>query len=280
MNPARGRGEGLARHHPRDAAGVETTTPYDFVAVCIGHFNERNMLTFPGQETFEAAGGKVMHSSHYTDPRHHQGQEGGGARLFQIRHRYCRQCGERREPGTSPSSYRESVWRVPYFIGGLINFKRILYIRAQENMFPAWQQSAFTRFKHRIAKPFVWANWRGLEALLTIQLKLNKTGLKPKVPIEREINCSVPIVTPGLFDMIADGRIKAVQGSFDHYTADSVVLTGGEVVPADVAVLSPWAGNWACPSCRRNSSRSWSSRMVNIASTGSLPILTCRIWAL
>ena len=26
----------------------------------------------------------------------------------------------------------------PYFIGGLVNFKRILYIRAQEEMFPGW----------------------------------------------------------------------------------------------------------------------------------------------
>ncbi len=31
--------------------------------------------------------------------------------------------------------YLQSVWRVPYFIGGLINFKRILYIRKQEEMF-------------------------------------------------------------------------------------------------------------------------------------------------
>jgi cation diffusion facilitator CzcD-associated flavoprotein CzcO len=33
--------------------------------------------------------------------------------------------------------YREPVWRIPYFIGGLVNFKRILYIRAQEEMFRA-----------------------------------------------------------------------------------------------------------------------------------------------
>jgi cation diffusion facilitator CzcD-associated flavoprotein CzcO len=27
--------------------------------------------------------------------------------------------------------YREPIWRVPYFVGG-INFKRLLYMRAQE----------------------------------------------------------------------------------------------------------------------------------------------------
>ncbi len=221
----------------RDGEGLEATTDYDFVAVCIGHFNERNMLHFPGQEQFQAAGGQVMHSSHYTDPTVVRGKRvvvlGFSKSATDIAVNAVKE-------GASEVTivYRETVWRVPYFIGGLINFKRILYIRAQENMFPAWQQSAFTRLKHMIAKPFIWANWRGLEALLTVQLKLNKTGLRPSVPIEQEINCSVPIVTPGLFDMIADGRIKAIKGSFDHYTDKAVVLTGGEVVPADLAVLA------------------------------------------
>ena len=134
--------------------------------------------------------------------------------------------------------YREPIWRIPYFIGGLINFKRILYVRAQENMFPGWGLSAFGRLKHAIAKPFVWANWRALESLLTMQLKLNKVGMRPKAPIEEEINCSVPIVTPGFFEMIRSGRIKAVQGTFDHYQKGAVALTGGEVVKADLAVLA------------------------------------------
>ena len=38
--------------------------------------------------------------------------------------------------------------------------------------------------------------------------------------------------------MVADGRIKAVQGSFARYEDKAVVLTGGETVAADVAVLA------------------------------------------
>ena len=41
--------------------------------------------------------------------------------------------------------YREPVWRIPYFIGGLVNFKRILYIRAQEEMFRSWGIGALSR---------------------------------------------------------------------------------------------------------------------------------------
>jgi len=181
---------------------------FDFVAVGTGQFSDKNVPVFAGQDAFVDAGGEVVHSSEYTDPATLKGRDvvvlgfsksatdiavnavKAGARSVNI-------------------VYRESVWRVPYFIGGLINFKRILYIRAQENMFPAWAQTRMQKFNHAIAKPFIWANWRALESLLSIQCKFGKTGLRPDYPIETSLNCSVPIVTPGLFDMIADGRIKA-----------------------------------------------------------------------
>ncbi|MEM7567017.1 MAG: monooxygenase, partial [Pseudomonadota bacterium] len=122
--------------------------------------------------------------------------------------------------------------------------KHILYIRAQERMFAGWGQTPGSRFAHAVAKPFVWANWRALEALLSLQLKLGKTGLKPKAPIETGINCSVPIVTPGFFDLVADGTIRCVQGTFEAYGAGEnggqghVRLTTGESVPCDLAVLA------------------------------------------
>ena len=134
--------------------------------------------------------------------------------------------------------YREPVWRIPYFIGGLVNFKRILYIRAQEEMFRSWGIGAMSRFAHAVAKPLVWANWRGLESLLKLQFKLGKCDMVPNERIEDGVNCSVPIATPGFFPMVADGRIKAIRGSFDRYDGNSIVMTGGQRVQADVAVLA------------------------------------------
>jgi dimethylaniline monooxygenase (N-oxide forming) len=37
---------------------------------------------------------------------------------------------------------------------------------------------------------------------------------------------------------VADGRIKAIRGSFDHYDGKTIVMTGGERVTADVAILA------------------------------------------
>ncbi|MCF3955407.1 hypothetical protein L2D71_32565, partial [Pseudomonas aeruginosa] len=70
------------------------------------------------------------------------------------------------------------------------------------------------------------------------QLKLKQCGMVPKERIEDGVNCSVPIATPGFYPMVADGRIKAVQGTFDHYEGKTIVMSGGQHVAADVAVLA------------------------------------------
>ncbi len=220
-----------------DSNGAEREADCDFLAVCSGQFSDRNVPEFPGRDEFEAAGGNAIHSSEYTDPAMVKGKRvtvlGFSKSATDIAVNAVKS-------GASSVTivYLESVWRIPYFIGGLINFKRILYIRAQEKMFPGWGQTAMARLNHAIAKPFVWANWRALESLLTMQLKLKKTGLRPTKPIETGLNCSVPIVTPGFFDMVAEGRIKAVQGTFARYEEGGVVLTGGERVPTDMAILA------------------------------------------
>ncbi len=84
----------------------------------------------------------------------------------------------------------------------------------------------------------MWANWRGLESLLKLQLKLGHCNMVPETRIEDGVNCSVPIATPDFFPMVADGRIKAVRGTFDRYDGKTIVMTGGERVDADVAVLA------------------------------------------
>ncbi|MGP1397290.1 MAG: flavin-containing monooxygenase [Inquilinaceae bacterium] len=210
---------------------------FDFVAACTGQFSEKKTLSHPGQDDFVGAGGTVMHSSDYHDPATLRGKNvvvlGFSKSATDIAVNAV-------HAGAASVTivYRESVWRIPYFIGGLINFKRILYIRAQERMFPGWGQTPLTRFAHAVAKPLVWANWRALESLLTIQLKLKKTGLRPKTPIETGINCSVPIVTPGFFDLVADGRIRAIQGTLDRYEGRTIVLSGGQRIDADIAILA------------------------------------------
>src|SRR5882724_4907233 len=221
----------------RGADGGTSHQDFDFVAVCTGQFNEPQTLSLPGEEAFKGQGGRILHSSQYNDPATAKGRRvvvlGGSKSATDIAVNAV-------NSGAAEVTivYREPVWRIPYFIGGLVNFKRILYIRAQEEMFQSWGIGAMSRFKHALAKPFVWANWRGLESLLKLQLKLKQCDMVPKEPIENGVNCSVPIATPGFHTMVADDRIKAIRGSFDHYEANTIVMSNGERVKADIAVLA------------------------------------------
>jgi len=219
---------------PDGTAGHED---FDFVAICTGQFNDPQTVSHPGEDAFKAHGGTILHSSRHRDSAGVKGRKvvvlGGSKSATDIAVNSV-------NAGASEVTivFREPVWRIPYFIGGLINFKRILYIRAQEEMFRGWGIGTASRIAHALAKPFVWANWRGLESLLKVQLKLKKCGMVPKQRIEDGINCSVPIATPGFFAMVADGRITAIQGSFARYESDAIIMTGGQRVSADVAILA------------------------------------------
>ena len=160
------------------AAGT-ASEDFDFVAICIGQFSEPQTLGLPGEDGFKAQGGKILHSSNYNDAALARGRKvvvlGGSKSATDIAV----------NAATSGASevtivYREPVWRIPYFIGGLVNFKRILYIRAQEQMFASWGIGPMARLAHAIAKPMVWANWRGLESLLKAQFKLGKCNMVPE----------------------------------------------------------------------------------------------------
>ena len=221
----------------KGADGSVRQEDFDFVAVCTGQFNEPSTLSLPGEDSFKAQGGQILHSSQYNDPKIAAGRKvvvlGGSKSATDIAVNAVNS-GAREVVMV----YREPVWRIPYFIGGLINFKRILYIRAQEEMFRSWGIGKVSQLAHALAKPLIWANWRGLESMLKAQLKLKKCDMVPATAIEDGVNCAVPIATPNFFPMVADGRIKAIRGSFDHYEGKTIVMTGGERVDADVAVLA------------------------------------------
>ncbi len=219
-----------------DRAGHEQDEDFDFVAICTGQFSDKNIISHPGQDEFIAQGGQVMHSSDYTDPELARGKHvvvlGGSKSSTDIAVNAAQNGAEQ-----VTLVYREPVWRIPYFIGG-INFKNLLYMRAQEMQFNSWGRSPLKKLFAAITKPLVWANFRGLETLLKLQLGLKKWNMVPDVPIEKDASCSLPIVTPGLFEGFNDGTIKPIQGTFDHYEGDSVVLTTGDKVRCDVSALA------------------------------------------
>jgi cation diffusion facilitator CzcD-associated flavoprotein CzcO len=219
-----------------EAAGNVWEQDFDFVAICTGQFSEKNIISHPGQEAFEANGGRVLHSSEYADPELTKDKNvvvlGGSKSGTDIVVNAAKNGAK-----SVTLVYRDPVWRVPYFVGG-INFKRLLYMRAQEQQFNGWDQTALGKVISAAFKPLIWLNFRGLETLLKFQLKLKKWDMVPDVPIEKDASCSLPIVTPGLFESFEDGSIKPIKGTIDHYEKDHVVLTTGDRIPCDLSILA------------------------------------------
>ncbi|MGC3937265.1 flavin-containing monooxygenase [Roseobacter sp. EG26] len=218
------------------AAGGEWTEDFDFVAVCTGQFSDKNVISHPGQEAFIASDGQVMHSSDYTDPDMVNGKNvvvlGGSKSATDIAVNAVNSGAK-----SVRLVYLKNVWRIPYFVGG-INFKRLLYMRAQEQQFNQWGKTPLQRVIAAAFKPLVWVNFRGLEALLKFQLGLKKHNMVPTTPIEKEVSCSVPIVTPGLFECLNAGTIIPVIGTFESYQKEGLKLSTGETVPCDLAILA------------------------------------------
>jgi dimethylaniline monooxygenase (N-oxide forming) len=183
-----------------ETADKAWTQDFDFVAVCTGQFSDKNIISHPGQDAFVQTGGQVMHSSDYTDSSLATGKNvvvlGGSKSATDIAVNAVKNGAK-----SVTLVYREPVWRVPYFIGG-INFKRLLYMRAQELQFNGWSPSITGKILSTLFKPLIWANFRGLEIMLKTQLKLKKWDMVPDVPIEKDASCSLPIVTPGLFEAL------------------------------------------------------------------------------
>lgn len=219
-----------------DGDGKTARHDFDFVAAATGQFSDKNIISHPGQEAFVSGGGQVMHSSDYTDPAIVAGKRvvvlGGSKSATDIAVNAVNS-----GAASVHLVYRQNVWRVPYFVGG-INFKNLLYMRAQEDQFNGWAISPVGMVIRALAAPLVWANFRCLETLLKLQLGLNKHGMVPDTPIEKEASCSLPLVTPGFFEALNDGKIVPVRGSFDRYEGDDIVMTGGERIGADIAILA------------------------------------------
>ncbi|MFH6784411.1 MULTISPECIES: flavin-containing monooxygenase [Methylobacterium] len=217
--------------------GVPTTQAFDFVAICTGQFSQKNFPVHPGAEGFRAGGGTILHSSEHTDAETVRGRRvvvlgysksATDVAVSAVKH------------GAAAVTivYRDPAWKIPYFLGGLVNFKRILYCRAAEAMFLPFDAGPLRRLAQRLAAPLVWANWRALEALLTVQFGLKRKGLRPATRIEDDIHCNLSIETPGFYAMVGQGRIAAHRGTIASYDGNDVVLTGGERVPADLVVMA------------------------------------------
>lgn len=221
----------------READAAARTEAYDAVVVATGQFSRPKTLPLPGEDAFRAVGGTIRHSSEYTDGRQARDRDvvvvGFSKSATDVAMNALAE-GAR----TVSVVYRRATWKLPYFFGGAVNFKRILYCRASEAMFMPWAPGRAGRLARRLLAPAIRANWRALETLLGVQFGLRRAGLRPDTRIEDGLHCATGIETPGFYEAVREGRIRAVQGVPTGYEPGAVVVGGATRLAADVVVLA------------------------------------------
>lgn len=212
------------------------TEHFDLMVVATGQFSTPKTLKLPGDDAFIAAGGSIRHSSQYVD--------GAAARDRDVVVvGFSKSATDIAMDALAQGArsvlviYRQATWKIPYFFGGLVNFKNILYCRASEAMFMPWGPSRAGRLTRKLLAPMIWANWRGLEALLGLQFGLKKAGLRPDTRIEDGIHCATSIETPGFYKAVRDGRIRMVKGNISGYEPGHVMVDSARIA-ADAVVLA------------------------------------------
>ena len=221
----------------RGPDGVVETARYDVLVVATGQFSRPRTLSLPGDAAFRAAGGSILHSSEYVDGRQARGRDvvvvGFAKSATDVAMNALAE-GAR----TVTVVYRRPHWKIPYFLGGWVNFKNVLYCRAAEAMFMPWSPSSKGRLARRLLAPAIWANWRALEALLTVQFGLKKLGLRPETRIEDIVHCAISVETPGFYKAVREKRIRVVKGIPAAYEPGQVVVDGATRIAADLVVLA------------------------------------------
>ena len=210
---------------------------FDYVVVCSGTFTNPKTLTHPAQDEFVQLGGIIKHSSEYRDISKLTGKDvviiGGSKSATDVAVHAASEQGANQVTLVM----RRNVWRVPRFILGMINFKHLLYMRAQEVQFPSWKvPSTLSLLIWYITMPLVYMNFLMLELLLIFQLGLKKLDMMPASRIKDSVSCEIPIVTEGLVELIERYRIVPINSTVKCYDSKHLVLNNGNRIKADVVI--------------------------------------------
>ncbi|MDF2190379.1 NAD(P)-binding domain-containing protein [Paraflavitalea sp. CAU 1676] len=207
---------------------------FDFVAVCTGTFHKPYTPSFAGIDSFMKAGGQLLHSSEVKDESI-------------LRNKAVAVVGFAKSAtdiatlaaGISQSTtllYRKAQWKVPRFFGNKINMRFLLFSRLSEAFFNAPRKSLSQQLLHTVGRPIVWAQWRGLEALLKWQFKLKACDMVPQHRIEDQISCSLGVAPEGFYEQVQKGNIKAHRTEIERIEGKQVRLKNGATITADLLV--------------------------------------------
>lgn len=207
------------------------TETADFLVVCNGTFSEPFIPRAPGMEAFEAAGGRILHTTQVGAPEQYRGKKivvvGYGKSACDVASSLA---------GLADSTaivFRQAKWKVPKRILG-INYKYFILSRFGEALTKLRYRSRAEKTIHALRLPgFILRTFQGI---FTRQQKLRKAGLVPGASISDLLYGELSVESDGFFKKIIDGGIEARRGEISGYFPGGATISDGSRLPADVVV--------------------------------------------
>jgi dimethylaniline monooxygenase (N-oxide forming) len=214
--------------------GMSFAEQTDFLVICNGTFSDPYIPELPGMESFENAGGRIMHSTQF-----HSTEICRDKRILVVGYSKSGTDIVTVAADTAKSAhlvYREAKWKIPRFVKG-VNMKYVLLNRLGESFIkPADQHNKLERFVHKIGLPKKMLAF--IEKYISKKHMLNELNLVPKSSIKDQAFGEITLETPNFFEKIKNGKIITKQGEIASFQGKKVTLTSGEQVEYDLIVFA------------------------------------------
>ncbi|NOX52601.1 MAG: NAD(P)/FAD-dependent oxidoreductase [Gammaproteobacteria bacterium] len=217
------------------ASGEATQLVFDRLIVCNGIFSIPFIPDYRGVDAFTGAGGRICHTSEFTNIDDaidkHVVIVGYGKSSCDVANATV---------ATSASTTvlaRNLIWKIPKKLKNIVNFKYLFLTRLGEGLFRYIRLRGFDKFLHGVGLPIRNALLGSVESVVEKQLHLREIGLHPEKPLETIARSTVSLVTEGFYENVADGNLSVRKHTqIAELRAGEVVLSTGEVIPADVII--------------------------------------------
>ena len=221
-------------------AGQTVPERFDRVVVSSGIFDRPVLPEVAGRDAFEAAGGRVLHSAHCTDPALLEQRR---VVIVGIQKTATDLAVYAAGHGSSVDMvYRRARWKLPRRFLGAVSIADALFTRSFDALsrvatsvpMPTRRQ----RIAHRLLGRPARIQFRVVERILRAQFRLRRVAMVPGNGVEDEAHCGVTIETPGFYRALRRGAIATHRTVVERLEPGVAVLAGGERIPADTVVYA------------------------------------------
>lgn len=224
----------------RTASGTTTET-FDRLVVANGIFCDPVIPAYPGVAEFACAGGRLSAGTAF-----HDAEQARGLNVLVVG--YGKSACDVTVPISDVAASttviaRQTLWKVPRKIAGVVNFKMLLLTRMGEALFRYLRLRGFERFLHGPGDGVRRRLLNSVGSVSVRQFKLRELGLVPSGHMEDIVRGAIGLATEGFFEAVAEGRIDVrrdctIRKLLARDGKPFAELSDGTTVPADLVVCA------------------------------------------